>query len=330
MIKPAQNLIEPVVGQQLLNQDGPPEEDRPLKVPAGRSWQLFKQGLLVFERALGPAGPFRILVSRIELCTERQCDCRDVMLRAIGLDLGADISSAGLTSDGLRSLFESNQVMAARIDLDVGVISPDDYQGRTPLSPEWVSYAQSQIDGELLDLLQQRWLEAKRWKPSDSYDIEWPVDGDLGALIGWHEAHPTDRQDWYRVDERLFSAEEFYCLNPDCTCDEATVDFVELFGRDESEFAGSVRVQVPTLKVIKWNAAPTEKQLVHQLWAVFQQRHRAHERLAEHRVRMKEILRVSAPEPVRAIADRVGRNDLCPCGSGKKHKRCCLNAAKPQ
>jgi SEC-C motif-containing protein len=29
------------------------------------------------------------------------------------------------------------------------------------------------------------------------------------------------------------------------------------------------------------------------------------------------------PEPVR-LGPRVGRNDLCPCGSGKKYKRCCL------
>jgi uncharacterized protein YecA (UPF0149 family) len=24
---------------------------------------------------------------------------------------------------------------------------------------------------------------------------------------------------------------------------------------------------------------------------------------------------------------KVGRNDPCPCGSGKKYKKCCLNAA---
>ena len=23
---------------------------------------------------------------------------------------------------------------------------------------------------------------------------------------------------------------------------------------------------------------------------------------------------------------KVGRNDLCPCGSGKKYKKCCMNA----
>lgn len=32
-----------------------------------------------------------------------------------------------------------------------------------------------------------------------------------------------------------------------------------------------------------------------------------------------------APAPV---AVKVGRNDPCPCGSGKKHKKCCLGATK--
>ncbi len=28
---------------------------------------------------------------------------------------------------------------------------------------------------------------------------------------------------------------------------------------------------------------------------------------------------------IRRDGDKVGRNDPCPCGSGKKHKKCCLN-----
>ncbi len=28
-------------------------------------------------------------------------------------------------------------------------------------------------------------------------------------------------------------------------------------------------------------------------------------------------------EPVRRLETKVGRNDPCPCGSGKKYKRCC-------
>jgi SEC-C motif-containing protein len=33
--------------------------------------------------------------------------------------------------------------------------------------------------------------------------------------------------------------------------------------------------------------------------------------------------RVIGPEPFRRDAPKVGRNDPCPCGSGKKHKKCC-------
>src|SRR5713226_4378519 len=33
-----------------------------------------------------------------------------------------------------------------------------------------------------------------------------------------------------------------------------------------------------------------------------------------------------APRPVRAGA-KIGRNDPCPCGSGKKYKKCCGKAA---
>ena len=34
---------------------------------------------------------------------------------------------------------------------------------------------------------------------------------------------------------------------------------------------------------------------------------------------------VSVAQPVRRDTPRVGRNDPCPCGSGKKYKKCCLH-----
>jgi uncharacterized protein len=33
----------------------------------------------------------------------------------------------------------------------------------------------------------------------------------------------------------------------------------------------------------------------------------------------------STSQPIRRDAERVGRNDPCPCGSGKKYKKCCLH-----
>jgi len=32
---------------------------------------------------------------------------------------------------------------------------------------------------------------------------------------------------------------------------------------------------------------------------------------------------IAAPTTVRRKNEKVGRNDLCPCGSGKKYKKCC-------
>ena len=29
------------------------------------------------------------------------------------------------------------------------------------------------------------------------------------------------------------------------------------------------------------------------------------------------------PEPIKRDLPKVGRNDPCPCGSGKKYKKCC-------
>ena len=45
--------------------------------------------------------------------------------------------------------------------------------------------------------------------------------------------------------------------------------------------------------------------------------------------KLRELVRAEDPdarvtETVRNEAQRVGRNDRCPCGSGKKYKQCCL------
>jgi len=29
--------------------------------------------------------------------------------------------------------------------------------------------------------------------------------------------------------------------------------------------------------------------------------------------------------PMNSVVGKVGRNDPCPCGSGKKYKRCCID-----
>lgn len=39
----------------------------------------------------------------------------------------------------------------------------------------------------------------------------------------------------------------------------------------------------------------------------------------------KEMLSEPTPQQLKRIPPKVGRNDPCPCNSGKKFKKCCLN-----
>jgi len=34
----------------------------------------------------------------------------------------------------------------------------------------------------------------------------------------------------------------------------------------------------------------------------------------------------SKPQQARRMLPKIGRNELCPCGSGKKYKKCCMEA----
>jgi SEC-C motif domain protein len=289
-----------------------------------RSWELFPQGLLVFEREPSPPAPSRLLVSHLKPCTQIECTCRDVALRAISLDVvDRDFDRAGLTTDGLRSRFASPEAMNATVDVDLGLVQPDDREGRTPLPAEWVEYVQSQVDGELLDLLHEQWLRAKGVTPHPQAD--WPS-RDPSELVGWDEAHPDDREDLYLDGGSVFIAEDLYCLNPTCTCRDIMVVFRP--AARGSPDIGFLSVRLPDAAVVERHAEPTKAPALERLWKAFQARHRRlTERLENRRQQMTELGRTRAhpapkPLPVRS-ADRIGRNALCPCGSGKKYKRCC-------
>lgn len=293
----------------------------------GRSWILFDNGLLVFERpAESSSGP-RLLVSRVELCTAQACDCRDVTLRSIGLDAGVALSSE-LAVDGLQTLFKAGQGMESLIDLDLGTVAPDDYEGRTSLSGEWLAFLQSQVDGELLDLLHARWLRAKAMKSTEKTD--WAA-RDAGALVGWHEAHPGDRSDHYVIDDVTYLADDLYCVNPGCTCNEVTVSFAEMVGPDDAKAIGSTRIHLPDGEALEREADPGKWSAIDTLWNAVRARHRGVQRFETRRQRMAELGRLrqesSRHQPQRS-AKRVGRNERCPCGSGNKYKHCCASRSQ--
>jgi hypothetical protein len=119
-------------------------------------WKLFPNGLLVFERPAGASGPSRILVSRINLCVDPKCDCRDAMMTAVSVDPDAPPSP-----EEMKANWNGPGAMHALIDIDSGAATPDERDGCNPLSPDWLEYLKSAVDDELLDVLHESWLDAK-------------------------------------------------------------------------------------------------------------------------------------------------------------------------
>lgn len=46
--------------------------------------------------------------------------------------------------------------------------------------------------------------------------------------------------------------------------------------------------------------------------------------LREYLYKLGGSMRGEAVAPIRRMEAKIGRNNMCPCGSGKKYKKCCM------
>ncbi len=293
-------------------------------VKSSQSWQLFPNGLLVFERVLGPTGPSRLLVSRVDVCTQPGCTCREVTLEAVELHLDRPPEDYEM----FRRMLDDGEKKAAMIDLDLGLVGPlRATDPRPTLGDEWLAYLRTRMDGDLLDSLHERWLRAKGLQsPLGWKTIDWSK-RDPDEMVIWEEMFPDDRVDHFlSEDERVFFASEHYCRKPACSCSQVRLVFMEIKANGKYRQVGSVLVGLPGGEVRELDASRRDAGLLHFLWAAFQRRHLVAVRLGNRNRRIQQIGATlpgpHLPEPAAATL-RVGRNDPCPCGSGKKFKRCC-------
>lgn len=139
-----------------------------------------------------------------------------------------------------------------------------------------------------------------------------------------------------------YVVEDLYCANPDCRCREAHLSFFRCTVVKEAEekivadecFAARVSLD-GTRKVAE--TYDCSRQSAEAILAVWWGQYGDDLGTLEWRYeKVKEIGRRSAPrgreaglrhdllpEEPAPVETRVGRNDPCPCGSGKKFKKCC-------
>lgn len=264
-------------------------------------------------------------------CPTPDCACREAFILA-SQDRATLVERAAASAEAVRA-GDGYAAIAARCEgVDVFQIDLDTMEASAPgtdapAAPRTRAVL-DRIDGELLDQLGRLWFRGKgrvepgaRARAAEQIAVRnWSP----GDMLAYQEVLGGLREDLYSLAGRLYRVEDLYCTVPGCTCGDVSLD-VEAVASRGGQHLG--RVVVARSGATKLEPRGTGAERLAQVWAAFQARHpRYRERLARREAEMKEIGARVVPDtsPQRAqAAPKVGRNDPCPCGSGKKHKKCC-------
>jgi SEC-C motif len=271
-------------------------------------------------------------------CPTPRCPCRTALVastkdgRDVLLDRGGPIRDAW--NDGTsyaKAAKEAEGLLVFSVNIDNAEVCAVDSRERINLEAQPdVRAVVGRIDGDLLDAFGRLWLKGKGlpdpeqeallaqsivihgWRPGD--------------MVHWTDLLQGVRDDLYLLDDRVYEASDAYCPVPECDCGEVFIAFNTVRPRGGPS-AGSVTLfrQGPP----KFEPCKVRRERLEELWTAFLARHPRHtERFARRydvvkKLGSRMVARSVAPAPVVA-ASKVGRNDPCPCGSGKKSKKCCM------
>jgi len=180
-----------------------------------------------------------------------------------------------------------------------------------------LAYLREQLStADCRDWLSERWARGRGQAGDPNFkSVAVRIESE-GDMVPFHEVIPWDFDLTVVHDGRKYLVEDMYCLNPGCPCDNVAVEFVDL-GTDAQEVYGVAHGQASlgSLKAPTLEGGPMAKPL----WAALLQQVGV-EKLRRRYAAARKAAPKPAPPPA---APHTGRNAPCPCGSGKKFKRCC-------
>lgn len=279
-------------------------------------------------RRIPEDAPIRALQTSV--CQDLQHECTLLHLELRRVQRSGDGAFQSSTTGGAPLWFDTSTGA-------IGSVSADD-------EPE-AAWLRTQLDDELESWLRARWqrqraqLDEAAWRRYDWHSFQ------FGQLVSYIDVLPAAWDTLIGHEGSFFRVEDLHCIKPGCTCKDIYLIFSEL--RDSRTVdIGRVTVTVPGLK-----ATEATTPLASALWAKLRATKVLVDQLEQRRRRMRDIgqavqregLAARGPEPQQELVSqptpttgsavgaqsprrkaKIGRNDPCPCGSGRKYKRCCL------
>jgi hypothetical protein len=183
-------------------------------------------------------------------------------------------------------------------------------------------------------------IEAIETAEVSEIDIADLPNADDGHMVPFIEVFPLGLSLNFTFANAAWAADEAYCVQPGCDCTQGVLSFLQL-----KDAAGRVATSLHGVPALRYNyrsqtarqlaagptGTPPAGQLLTALKAAYpsldlklELHHRIMQFLyARHYLAQARLERERLEAQLPARAQKTGRNDPCPCGSGKKFKKCC-------
>ena len=283
-----------------------------------KAWLLLEQGDLAGKR-------YELTAS---VCSNPVCECGIVPLRCAPV--------AGESQPRSSSA-------AVSLEMDV-VDNRIDNLEELNHNPDTAALARAVL-GEMTEsdwsALRRLYLGAKRYytETTDLDQIEAQFPADLIAqaiMVGYHDILPYAAPLEVSLNGRSWLFDDQYCVRPKCPCQEATITFHPLPTRNEARTKPPTELpETPSCISVCYHYDSGDVEILpdsrHEeatgrelIAALRQLQQDVGGFLAKRHGALRQLYRCSTKQrTVRLPTPKPGRNDPCPCGSGKKFKRCC-------
>lgn len=254
-------------------------------------------------------------------CTEPECTCQDVQI-----ELFAKPSDEQFTNEKQLASFRMDTVTGDVIDVQL-----HDEQGQGAAFVEEFKHG---MTPKILTMFQGRLREAKEHGRKNHVPSLENLRYVTGECVGYAEIYPsaTAESETFVYLGKEYFVDDQYCIDPSCHCNEALLTYVELEDstNETNRFVIRLSLQNANYSVETYgNATDDEVRDIHR--AYMKHTHKDLSLFRRHYAKMKEFgsrnlakaRKQSTRKPPIVKAVSIGRKDPCPCGSGKKYKKCC-------
>lgn len=179
--------------------------------------------------------------------------------------------------------------------------------------------------------------------PPSEIDITDLPDASGGKMIGFVDVFPCGLSLNFTWNNEVWTVDEQYCVQSNCKCQETVLSFIRLMDATgkkikssknppalrynyRSEISKTVAkgsANIPPMTDLiaalkqKHPSLNTQLELRHNIMQILYAR--------QEQERNKSRLQTLATHSGTIESHKTGRNEPCPCGSGRKYKHCCLN-----